>query len=96
MEILIGLVILILALVIASMLSQGGSKKKKYIIWGITTMIAVAPLFSWIIAILYVYAFGADGFAGIGLLMILAPLLFVVGLVILLVGVFTKAKTDSL
>lgn len=80
---------IILALIVAYKLSHGKSKKKKYITWGITTMLAIAPLFSWVVSILYGINEG-DGFAAASLMMLMFPLLFLVGLVILLMGIFLK------
>lgn len=51
----IGLVVLglTLALGVVFMISHGKSNKEKYIIWGITMMLVIAPLFSWVVSILY-------------------------------------------
>ncbi|WP_431810958.1 hypothetical protein [Lysinibacillus sp. FW12] len=53
----IGMVIVTLLLVmsIVFMIGLGKSKKTKCIIWGITIMIVIAPLLSWLIAIPYGY-----------------------------------------
>lgn len=52
-------------------------------------MLVIAPLFAWVISIFYGIKEG-DGFATVGLMAILFPTLFLVGLVILLVGAFKK------
>lgn len=52
-------------------------------------MIVIAPLLSWLIAIPYGISEG-DGFAAVGLLIILFPILFLSGLVTLLIGIFKK------
>lgn len=57
-------------------------------------MIAVAPLFSWLISIAYASIEGS-GWAGIALLSIMLPTLFLIGLLILLVGVFRKKDTET-
>lgn len=51
----IGLIILLLALilVIPFIFSIGKSTKTKWIIWGITIMLVIAPLLSWIIAMIW-------------------------------------------
>ncbi|MEA0553246.1 hypothetical protein U1P98_22105 [Lysinibacillus irui] len=87
----IGMVIVTLLLVmsIVFMIGLGKSKKTKCIIWGITIMIVIAPLLSWLIAIPYGISEG-DGFAAVGLLIILFPILFLSGLVTLLIGIFKK------
>ena len=93
MEIVVTTIILIAALAIAYQLSKNKSKKRKLIVWGITTMLAIAPLFSWIISIIYASIEGS-GWAGIALISIMLPILFLVGLVILVVGVFRKKDTE--
>ncbi|WP_078379877.1 hypothetical protein [Sutcliffiella halmapala] len=72
---------------IALAFTNGKSKKRKFIVWGITTMLAIAPFLSWIISILY-GIYEKEGFAAIGLMMILFPLFFLVGIILLLIGIF--------
>lgn len=86
-------VILAIAVIIAIMLSRGKTMKKKYIIWGITTMVAIAPLFSWIVSRLYAISEGS-GWAGGILMMVMFPILFIVGLVFLLIGFLKKDKSQ--
>ena len=86
---LIGAAILLMVIVYAVMLSKEVRKKTKRIIFGITTMLVIAPLLSWLLGIGY-GVYEGDGFAGMGVMMILFPILFLVGLVILLVGIFKK------
>ncbi|OZB93052.1 hypothetical protein CJP46_23040 [Paenibacillus sp. XY044] len=74
------------------MLSKGRSAKRKYIVWGITTMLPVAFVFSWLVALLYGDWVAHDGFAALGLLMILMPLFFLTGVILLLIGLFMKEK----
>lgn len=93
MEIVVTTIILIAALAIAYQLSKSKSKKRKYIVWGITTMLAIAPLFSWIISITYA-SIEDSGWAGIALMSIMLPILFLAVLVILVVGVFRKKDTE--
>ncbi len=86
---LMGAAILIGGLIFAAVLTKGIGKRKKRIIWGITTMLVIAPLLSWLIGMSYAIYEG-DGFAGIGVMLILLPPLFLAGLVILLMGIFKK------
>ncbi|WP_285396376.1 hypothetical protein [Lysinibacillus sp. fls2-241-R2A-57] len=88
-----GLVVLGLALAlgVAFMISLGKSNKKKYIIWGITMMLVIAPLFSWGVSTLY-GVYEGEGFASVALMMVMFPLLFLIGLVLLLIGIFKKGK----
>lgn len=61
------------------------SKRKLYITWGIVTMLLIAPLLSWVIGILYGVSV-SDGFAGGGLMVILFPIIFVIGILIFIKG----------
>ncbi|MBG9691267.1 hypothetical protein ACE1MS_10570 [Lysinibacillus sp. fkY74-1] len=87
----IGVVVIALVLIVSIVfiICLGKSKKTTFIIWGITLMVVIAPLFAWVVSILYGIKEG-DGFAAVGLMVILFPFLFLIGLVILLVGVFKK------
>ena len=86
---LIGAAILLMVIVYAVMLSKEVRKKTKRIIFGITTMLVIAPLLSWLLGIGY-GVYEGDGFAAMGVMIILFPILFLAGLVILLVGIFKK------
>ncbi|MGF0470010.1 hypothetical protein ACQQ6W_10200 [Lysinibacillus fusiformis] len=87
----IGVVVVALVLIVSIVfiICLGKSKKTTFIIWGITLMVVIAPLFAWVVSILYGIKEG-DGFAAVGLMVILFPFLFLIGLVIFLVGVFKK------
>lgn len=91
----VAIFILLVALVLAFYFTLGKSKKRKFIVWGIITMIAIAPFFTWLISISFAIIVG-DGFAGIGLMMIMFPILFIIGIILLLVGVFIKPKQEQL
>lgn len=77
------------------MVSLGKSNKKKYIIWGITMMLVIAPLFSGVVSILY-GRYAGEGFAAVALMMVMFPLLFLTGLVLLLLGILKKGKAKSI
>lgn len=49
----VALLVLVLGLMLASGLSQGKSAKRKYIVWGTTTIVIIAPSFSWAVSILF-------------------------------------------
>jgi len=89
MAILVAVIIVIVAMVIAYQSSRGKSQKRKFIVWGLTTMVAIAPFLSWLVSIGYANIEGS-GWAGVALLSIMFPLLFLFGLAILLVGIFKK------
>jgi hypothetical protein len=60
-------------------------KRKKLIIWGCVTMFLIAPLLSWGLGIIYGVTV-SSGFAGGGLMAVLFPIFFVVGIGILIKG----------
>ncbi|MFC7686476.1 hypothetical protein [Ureibacillus sp. GCM10028918] len=91
----IAIFLLGIALVAAVYFTFGKSKKRKLIVWGIITMIAIAPFFTWLVSISFAIIVG-DGFAGIGLMMIMFPFIFLVGIILLLVGIFVKTKQVQL
>ncbi|MFP8782568.1 hypothetical protein [Planococcus plakortidis] len=84
--------ILLVSLLLAFQFSKGYSRKGKYIIWGITTMFVICPLFSWLISMGYALI-EENGWAGVALLGILFPVTFTIGLVLLLIGIFSKKDT---
>ncbi len=61
------------------------TKRKKLITWGLVTMFLIAPILSWILGMIY-GVIVSSGFAGGGLMVILFPIIFVVGIVILIKG----------
>ena len=93
MENTVAIIILTVALAIAYQLSKSKSKKRKYIVWGITTMLAIAPLFSWLISITYASIEGS-GWAGVAMMGIMLPILFLVSLVnlIYVLKLFKESK----
>lgn len=78
---------LAISLIVCLALSIGMFKDKKYIVWGIFTMFVFSPLLTWIVSTLYGISVG-DGFAAVALMMVMFPSLFLVGIVILLVGIY--------
>ena len=61
------------------------SRDIKYRVWGITTMLIFAPVFSWLIGSLYGIYEGI-GFAMIGVFVIAFPLIFITGVVLYCLG----------
>ena len=90
----VALTVLVLGLMLASGLSQGKSAKRKYIVWGTTTIVIIAPFFSWVVSILFAIS-QEEGFAGVALMMLLFPFFFLAGLVTLLIGVFKKESANN-
>ncbi|HEU5139486.1 MAG TPA: hypothetical protein VFT51_05895 [Bacillales bacterium] len=91
MAIFVALAIAILGSVAAYQLSKGKSKRRKYIVWGITTMVAIAPFISFVIGITIAISI-SNPWAG-GIMLYLFPIIFVIGLIMLLVGIFKKNVT---
>lgn len=82
---------LILGVLLAYFISKGNSKKIKRIVWGITLIVIIAPLFSWLASQIYALI-EESGWAGIALFGILFPSIFLIGLITLLLGIFGKEK----
>lgn len=83
--------ILVVTLVITAFLSKGKTKKRKFITWGISTSIVLAPIVSWMLGIAYALYEG-EGFAGVAVMMLLYPTLVVTGIVLIIVGIVNKKK----
>lgn len=83
--------ILLIALAVAAFLSKGATIKFKQITWGIVMMLVVAPLLSWLIGFSYGTYVG-EGFATMGVMVALFPILFIIGLFMLLIGIFKKGN----
>ncbi|AUO10295.1 hypothetical protein ACFX4Y_21215 [Priestia sp. YIM B13446] len=90
----VALLVLVLGLMFASGLSQGKSAKRKYIVWGTTTILIIAPFFSWAVSILFAVS-QEEGFAGVASMMLLFPFFFLIGLVTLLIGIFKKESVNK-
>ncbi|MEH7333077.1 hypothetical protein V7161_10595 [Neobacillus drentensis] len=92
--IMVALAIAILGSVVAWQFSKGKSKKRKYIICGITIMVAIAPFLSFSIGLTYAFIV-RNGWAGL-IMWILFPIIFILGLIVLLVGVFKEKGTETM
>ncbi|MEI2378711.1 hypothetical protein [Priestia megaterium] len=90
----VALLVLVLGLMFASGLSQGKSAKRKYIVWGTTAILIIAPFFSWAVSILFAVS-QEEGFAGVALMMLLFPFFFLIGLVTLLIGIFKEENVNK-
>ncbi|MGG1366294.1 hypothetical protein ABE322_10925 [Priestia megaterium] len=90
----VALTVLVVGLMFASGLSQGKTAKRKYIVWGTTTILIIAPFFSWVVSVLYAIS-QEEGFAGVALMMLLFPIFFLIGLVTLLTKVFKKESVNK-
>jgi len=90
----VALTVLVVGLMFASGLSRGKTAKRKYMVWGTTTILIIAPFFSWAVSILFAIS-QEEGFAGVALMMLLFPIFFLIGLVALLTGVFKKESVNK-
>ncbi|MGF9978081.1 hypothetical protein [Viridibacillus arvi] len=82
-------VIILLGVYFSVTFTKNQSLKKKYIIWGLVTMFIFTPFVGWFISMSVAIAVG-DGFAGVGMMMLLLPIFFITGLILTLIGVFKK------
>ncbi|MFF2874709.1 hypothetical protein ACFVR2_00145 [Gottfriedia sp. NPDC057991] len=69
------------------------SRKRKYIIWGIANLVVIGPFLSFAIGITYAIVKG-DGWAGM-LMWVLYPIIFLIGLIQLIIGIFMKKSSDK-
>ena len=85
--------IILAGLAAALFYSNEKTKKRKYIIWGITLMVVVAPFLSFLIGLTYAFIV-KNGSAGL-VMWYIFPLIFIIGLVLLLIGVLKKENSFS-
>ncbi|PGM58421.1 hypothetical protein [Bacillus sp. AFS053548] len=93
MAIFIAILIALFGATLALVFTIGQSRKRNFIIWGITNMIAIGPFLSFAIGITYAIIKG-DGFAGM-LMWVLYPIIFIIGLIQLIIGIFMKKSSDK-
>ncbi|WP_245698245.1 hypothetical protein [Sporosarcina ureilytica] len=84
----LGYLITLVSATITYLLSMGKSKKRKYTIWGIAVMLPISLPLAYSIGITYSFIV-EDPWATI-LLLYVFPVIFIVGLILLLVGIFKK------
>ncbi|WP_042347420.1 hypothetical protein [Bacillus massiliigorillae] len=63
--------------------------KREYILWGLATMFIFAPLGSCVIGIIFGVIYH-DGFTAGGIMVILFPIIFLIGLYLIVQGIFKK------
>lgn len=93
MAIAVLILVLILAFVLAYQLSERKSTKRKYIVWGIIIMVAIAPFLSFLIGMTFGMIVSSGWTIG-GITVILFPIIFLVGLITLLMGICRKKETE--
>ena len=90
MPFVVGYGIAIIGAIIAYRLSKEKMKKRKYIIWGIALMLAIAPFLSFAIGLTYA-VIAENGWAAL-IMWYIFPIIFVIGLIVLLIGIFKKKE----
>ncbi|WP_144838650.1 hypothetical protein [Metaplanococcus flavidus] len=94
MAIVIGYVIAFTGAFAAFLLSINKPKNKKYKVWGIALMIPISPAFAFATGRTYAIL-TENGWAAL-VMWYIFPFIFIVGLVMLLVGIFNKEETETL
>lgn len=90
----IAISILVLAIVLAIYFSHRKERKRKFIIWGIASIVFIAPLVSWIAGILLGMDEG-DGFIGFMVMVYSFVLMEVIGFILLYFGLFKRMKREK-
>ncbi|MGD6776760.1 hypothetical protein [Sutcliffiella horikoshii] len=88
------IIVLVLSLGIGVVLSRK-YENRRLIIWGLITMLSIAPFFSWIVAILVGVSVG-DGFAAVAVMSLMVPILFLIGVGMVGAGVYKKVTGENL
>lgn len=88
--IIVGYVITLLAAVVAYLLSQGKSIRRKYIVWGIALMVPISPALAFSVGLTYARIVH-NGWAAL-IMWYIFPIVFIIGLIMLLVGIFKRAQ----
>lgn len=91
----LGIALLIIVVVAATgrVLTKDQSKRRNRIVWGILVMIVLNPFVSWLIGICFAI-FAGEGFAGMGVMVILFISMFFMGACILISGLLTKVEIE--
>ncbi|TYS67453.1 hypothetical protein FZC76_12755 [Sutcliffiella horikoshii] len=87
-------IVLVLSIGVGVFLSRK-YHNKSLIIWGVITMLSIAPFFSWIVAMIVAVNVG-DGFAGVAVMWLMFPVLFLIGVGMVGAGVYKKVTGENL
>ncbi|MBK0295366.1 hypothetical protein IAE22_23880 [Bacillus sp. S34] len=90
MPFVVGYGISIIRAIIAYQLSKEKTKKRKYIVWGIALMLAIAPFLSFAIGLTYA-VIAKNGWAAL-IMWYIFPIIFVIGLIVLMIGIFKREE----
>ncbi|MGE7907559.1 hypothetical protein ACQKNS_24645 [Peribacillus sp. NPDC094092] len=89
----VGYGIAFIGALVAYQLSKGKSKKRKLIVWGIALMLAISPFLSFAVGLTYAFTVG-NGWAAL-IMWYMFPIGFIIGLIMLLVGIFKKKEIEN-
>ncbi|WHY99292.1 hypothetical protein [Peribacillus simplex] len=89
----VGYGIAFIGALVAYQLSKGKSKKRKHIVWGIALMLAISSFLSFAVGLTYAFIVG-NGWAAL-IMWYLFPIGFIIGLIMLLVGIFKKKEIEK-
>ena len=91
MALAVALFVIIVGIGFGVLLTLGKSEKRKWIVWGLLLMFAIGPFLSFLVGIGFGVIVG-DGFSG-GALMILCVIsFFVLGLIVLIIGLLKNSE----
>src|SRR5690625_4270505 len=90
----LGYFITLLTAAIAYLLSIGKSNKSKYKVWGVAIIVPISLPLAYSIGITFAYIEG-NPWATM-LVLVIFPVIFVIGLIILLVGIFKKDELSQI
>lgn len=93
MAIAIGYIIACIGAFVAYWFSTGESRKRKYKIWGIALMLPISPALAFSMGLSYAISV-ENGWAGL-IMWLIFPIIFLIGLTLLLVGIFKKEKDNQ-
>jgi len=91
MAVIIALFLALIGTALAFLFSNGKSRKRKYIIWGIANIVAIGPFLSFAIGLTYAIIKN-NGWAAM-LMWIVYPIIFVIGLIQVIIGIFMKKSS---
>ncbi|WP_337969840.1 hypothetical protein [Virgibacillus salexigens] len=83
-----------IAAMIAYLLSRDKSRNSKYKIWGIALMVPISESLSFAIGLTYA-TIVKNGWAGL-IMWYIFPIIFIIGLMMLTVGILKKEKAENL
>lgn len=92
MAIVIGYIIAFSGVLAASVISLDKPQNKKYMVWGIVLMIPISPAFAFAAGLSLAVIVGS-GWGGM-IMWYIFPIIFIIGLVMLLIGIFKKEETE--